>query len=81
MLQYGPGVIDLKLEQLITTLERLKEFRALLSAIDERASKHDGSIPAQVLDDLVSAPGVVLFGDYSVSHVKEAVKKLEELLV
>lgn len=78
--QYGPGVIDLKLEQFIATPDELRKFKALLSVILERTSQHDTRIPAQVLNELVSAHGV-RFGDYSVFHVEEAVKRLQALVV
>jgi hypothetical protein len=77
---YGPGVIDLKLEQFITTPDGAQKFRSLLSAILEQALIHDETIPAQVLNALPSASGVI-FRDYSVSHIAEAVEKLEALIV
>jgi len=79
ILQYGPGVIDLKLEQFITTPDEIQEFRALLSAILKQASQPNKIISAQVLNKLVSAPGVT-FGDYKVSYLEEAINKLHALV-
>jgi hypothetical protein len=73
--QYGPGVINLKLAQFITTPDEIQSFRALLSATLERGSQHGKAIPAFVLNELLSASRV-RFGDYGVSYIEEAIKKL-----
>jgi hypothetical protein len=81
MLQYGPGVIDLKLDQFLTIPDETREFRALLSAILDQASQHGKAIPANVLTELISAPRIrVGTGDYAVSYIEVAIKKLEALL-
>jgi hypothetical protein len=77
--QYGPGVLDLKLEQFITTPDKTRELRALLSTIVERASQHGKTVSAQVLNELISAPDVV-FGDLNISYIEEAIKKLQALV-
>ena|SRR5258708_37611183 len=76
---YGPGVIDLKIDELVQTHAEVRELRTLLETVLQRASKHHETIPAHVLKKIVMVPDI-RFNDYRVEWVNEAVKKLQMLI-
>ena len=76
---YGPGVIDLKIDELIQTHTEVRELRKLLETVLQKASKYHETIPAPVLKKIVMVPGI-RFNDYKVGWVNEAVKKLQTLI-
>src|SRR5689334_18360368 len=74
--QYGPGTIDLKLEQIVVDPERLLSLERLLGKILEQISHYHEKIPADVLNERLSVSGV-RFNDFDVANIEEAVKKLQ----
>jgi hypothetical protein len=77
--EYGPGIIDLKLEQFVQGPNEVSEFGALLSTVLNQVSYYHEAIPADVLNKQLSVLGVT-FSDCKVSSVEEAVKKLQALI-
>ena len=76
---YGPGVIDLKIEQLLFTSAQQQDFATLLAAIIEQANQYHDTIPASILKEWASVPGVT-YVDYKVSILVHAVERLKVLL-
>ncbi len=74
---YGPGCIDLGLEQLDPVGAR--GLIKLLDAIDERAATYGDRIPATTLQPICRFHGV-RFNDYPVSSLRDATEKLRRLL-
>jgi hypothetical protein len=79
LLQYGPGIIDLKIDTLSQTPETIRELMDLLNKVVERVEKFHGTIPADVLNLQLSVPGVT-FCDCKVSSIKEAVMSIRALV-
>ena len=79
---YGPGVIDLKLEQFEQDPEAVRELRELLHLILQEISQYGEKIPAAVLNNElpVKAATGVTFVDFKISFIKEAVEKIEALI-
>ena len=76
---YGPGVIDLRLEQLDKAPAMAGKLGELLVAIVNHISKYGETIPAHVLNEQSSVPGVK-FSEYSAKNVEESVKRLQSLI-
>lgn len=77
---YGPGVIDLKLEELLQTPAHVEEFAALLDRISARLKEYPGTIPAAWLNSSVGAASRIAFNDFKASFAIEAVEKLRALV-
>jgi hypothetical protein len=76
--QYGPGVLDLKLDELLRTADQRREFGALLEDVKERIGEYKSKIPGSVLNEKIRIPGVVFY-DYDVSLPINALEKLKVL--
>lgn len=76
---YGPGVIDLKIDELIKTDTQVGELRTLLETVLQQAAQYHEQIPADILEKMVVVPGI-RFNDYRVEWVNEAIKKLRKLI-
>jgi|SRR6185437_3636839 len=76
---YGPGCIDLKIDELLQTPTQVKEFATLLERVFQQASQYHEKIPADVVSKMVTVRGVK-FEDYRVERVNEAVRKLQILI-
>jgi hypothetical protein len=79
--QYGPGVIDLKIEELLQTPAQRQDFSELLDTILQNFAQYPSTIPASLLNErtAVFIMGVT-FCDYKGSLLGDAVKKLQMLL-
>jgi len=77
--QYGPGLVDLKVDRLLVTPEQERDFTTLLETILAEAAQYHDTIPASFLNNQASIPGVT-FHDYKVSLLRDAVKRLELLV-
>jgi len=76
---YGPGVIDLRLERLEQAPEMARKLGELLTEIINGIAQYGETIPAYVLNEQSSVPGVK-FSDYRAKNVEESVKKLQSLI-
>jgi hypothetical protein len=77
---YGPGVLDLELDTLMRSPVEVNSLSALLSSIEAELAPYGGIVPASVLNDLVSLPGIK-FADYQAETIVIAGKLLKELLL
>ena len=77
--QYGPGVIDLKFEKVLRTGAQERDIATLLETILAEAAQYHETIPASLLNKQAPIPGVI-FHDYKVSLLKDAVKRLQKLI-
>jgi len=76
--EYGPGVLDLKLEHGLETPNQQRVFGDLMEEILSRCVEYKSRIPASTLNERISAPGVTFF-DYDVAAVTAALEKLRHL--
>lgn len=76
---YGPGVIDLNLDGLVSSLNARAELVALLKAVDEKIRSSKKPVPASVLNARCSAPGIT-FHDYPLTNLTAAIGRLQALL-
>jgi hypothetical protein len=76
---YGPGVIDLKLEQLDRCPELVEKLEELLAAILVDASQYGEKIPSGMLNGQHTAPGVSFY-DYDITYLKRAIGRLHSLI-
>lgn len=79
---YGPGVIELNLDQIAEDPKALRELKELLELIQQKISQYHDKIPAAVLNEELGLkePTRIVFYDYKISFVKEAVEKIEALI-
>ena len=79
---YGPGVIELNLDQSARDPEAVRELRELPKLILHKISQYHEKIPAAVLNNELPIKGItgVTFYDYKISFIKEAVEKIEALI-
>ena len=75
---YGPGVIDLKLESVASTPAQ-SELTLLLSTLEDNLDRLGSVIPATTLNDRWAVPGV-RFKDYTTSKLIAAIGKIRNLL-
>jgi hypothetical protein len=76
---YGPGVIDLKLDDFLNTSDERVSFLAILEVLSDKVRQYQDSIPAGVLNSLSPIPGIQ-FSDIKVSIVESAISKLIGLI-
>jgi hypothetical protein len=76
---YGPGTIDLQLEQLMAVPEAGVQLISLLSAVHDDLRQSGGTVPAPVLQNRCKAPGII-FRDYPVDLLMSAIERLMILL-
>jgi hypothetical protein len=78
---YGPGVIDLKIDDLVETPSQVRELKTLLETVLEQASQYgNGEIPPDVLNKMVIVPGVIFNNPGKVDFINSAVRQLQVLL-
>jgi hypothetical protein len=76
---YGPGTIDLRLNDLLSSEEMRQAMLALLDAVDARLRAFDKTVPAWILNGRWSVPDVI-FLDYSAAKLSVASSALREML-
>lgn len=76
---YGPGTIDLQLEQIASSDEAKDQLLTALASVEERLEQYGNMIPATVLNKLCAVPGVD-FRDYPTSLLSSAAAKLAGLV-
>ena len=77
---YGPGVLDLGLEELENAPTKIDALAALLTGIEVEVIRSGESVPASVLNALTDrVPGVV-FSDYKVELILELIRAFRCLL-
>jgi hypothetical protein len=80
---YGPGVIDLNLDQFAQDPEAVRELTELLNLILHTISQDHKKIPAPVLNTELPIKGAtgVTFVDYEISFIQKAVERIEALIL
>lgn len=76
---YGPGTIDLCLDESALSDQAQRDLRAVLSRLDDQLEQMGPKISAIVLNEVSGAPGVT-FQDYPTSLLKDAVARLRALI-
>ena len=76
---YGPGCIDMKLDQLLQTPQDVRRLRFLLLESEKEFSLFGKSIPADILNSLVKSSDWK-FGDFPVDRAIAASSDLRELI-
>jgi hypothetical protein len=81
---YGPGTIDLRLDDLVTddlvtATGALSELDSMLTALRARLEQHGRTIPAAVLNSECPTPGVTFY-DYPTMHLANACDRLAQLV-
>jgi hypothetical protein len=76
---YGPGVIDLQLEQ-IDTDARIASFLELLDVVSRQCESYGSCIPASIANSLSRAEGAT-YVDYSTAMIIDVVDKLRSLVM
>ena len=77
---YGPGTIDLELDDLASFEGERSQLISLLTAIDDKIDKFGETVPASLLNERCLVPGVT-FRDYPTSLLKGAIKTIKTLLL
>ena len=76
---YAPGLLDLELEEALSSDEMRAKFVSLLIEIRHEAAERGEFIDAKSLNTNNEAPGIT-FGDFPVKHVIDAARRLEKLI-
>src|SRR5207249_3711717 len=79
MKQYGPGVLNLKLEQLLGTPVQAAAFAKLVQELLTKTAQYEEKLPASLLNQRISVPGVTFY-DYDVLLLKDALERLRTLV-
>jgi hypothetical protein len=75
LIGYGPGVIDMNLDEVVSSESVSREFGALLSRTANRIRDLGPSVPATLLNARCQAPGVK-FAEFPSSLLLEALEQL-----
>jgi hypothetical protein len=77
---YAPGCLDVQLERFVQTDADRDSLLALASRARARVVQFGAAVPADYLDRIVDAPGVLEFGDWPVPGVLAAFDKFTGVL-
>lgn len=78
---YGPGLLDIDLNQFLRTDADRDSLLELLRASRDMLERFGPLIPGEYLNRIVDAPGVLEFVDRPTSEVQDAFDKFIELLM
>lgn len=76
---YGPGTIDLGLDDLSSDAELCAQLSLLLSTLRGEILSYGSVVPAALLNESNRAPGVTFY-DYPVARLVVALERLAEML-
>ena len=76
---YGPGCIDLKLEQVASTAGAKVELLALFDTVSERVAQYGEKVPGVILQALCRTPGVRFGADLPAASPLAAIDRLRRL--
>ena len=76
---YGPGMIDLDLEQISASVNAKSELEQLLKTVENRLGDFGETIPATTLMPWCEAPGVV-FNDFPTMRIKKTIERIRGLM-
>lgn len=75
---YGPGTLDLQLEDIVDDQETESELALLLKDVEGKLSSYRETIPASLLSSC-KAHGVT-FKDYPISNVNSTIERIRTLI-
>lgn len=76
---YGPGVIDLQLDQAVVNADTRRQLDLLLKAVQQNLKQYGDAIPAERLNADWPVAGVQ-FSNYSVALLESAIVKLRGII-
>jgi hypothetical protein len=76
---YGPGTLDLGLEEVVANNAARKTLDQLLLVVERRLCGLGRTVPASLLAAWCKAPGIA-FKDYPAEHVRSAMTRIRALL-
>jgi len=79
LMTYGPGTIDLNLNELSSSNNAIPELIEILDTVNANLEKFGHAVPASILNQQCNAPGVRFF-EYPTSLLRPAITRLRQLL-
>lgn len=77
---YGPGLIDLHLEELLVTTAAKQDLAALLQRISRQIEDYGDEVPLPILKRMIPVRGVIFVAGYKTAFLREAVSELQTLV-
>ena len=77
---FGPGVVNVELEDIVQNQKARLEFDNLLSCAEKQIASWGTAIPKEILDKKYKFYGIKYLEDLDTSHITSAIDKIKELL-